>query len=106
MVYIREAHALDSFLPKGGGEEPIVEDPISLRERQEVAQVCMAKLALEPIPAVVDTLDDRASRAYDAWPDRLFLVGRDGKVAYHGPRGPEGFDPDQLEAAILDELKP
>ena len=104
VVYIREAHAIDSFLPKGGGEDPVLEDPTTLDERRAVARQCMTRLALEPIPALVDTLDDAVNRAYDAWPDRLYLIGRDGRVAYQGGPGPDGFDPDELEAAIVREL--
>ena len=104
MVYIREAHAIDSRSPMGGGIHPILEDPRTDAERREVARVCMAKLALEPMPAVVDELDDGVNEAYDAWPDRLYLVGRDGRIAYRGGRGPFGFLPDELEAAIRSEL--
>ena len=100
VVYIREAHALDSFLPKGGGDDPILEDPTTLAERRTVARRCLTALELEPLPALVDTLDDAVNRAYDAWPDRLFLVGRDGLIAYRGGPGPNGFDPDELEEAI------
>ena len=35
---------------------PIVEDPVTLDERNEVAKVCMTRLALEPIPALVDSM--------------------------------------------------
>ena len=104
MVYIREAHALDSPSPLGGDGMPIVEDPVTLLERRAVASVCMTKLALEPMPALVDDMDDTANRAYDAYPDRLYLVGRDGRIAYRGGPGPFGFDPDELEAAIRTEL--
>jgi len=104
VVYIREAHAIDSTSPAGGNGMPIVEDPITLFERREVAKVCMSKLALEPIPTLVDELDDAVQKAYAAWPDRLYLVGRDGKIAYHGDRGPFGFLPDELEQAIEKEL--
>jgi len=104
VVYIREAHALDSRSPLGGGGMPIVEDPVSILERRGVAKVCMTKLALEPMPALVDDMDDSVNEAYDAWPDRLYLVGRDGRIAYHGGRGPFGFEPDDLEAAIRAEL--
>ena len=104
VVYIREAHALDSFLPKGGEGDPIVEDPTTLDERREVAQVCLSRLALESIPALVDDVDDAVSRVYDAWPDRLYLIGEDGYVAYQGDPGPDGFDPSELEAAIRVEL--
>ena len=104
MVYIREAHAIDGFSPLGGGGMPIVEDPVSLTERNEVAKVCMSKLALDPIPALVDGIDDSVGFDYAAHPDRLYLVGRDGKIAYHGFEGPMGFDPDGLDAAIRYEL--
>ena len=103
-MYIREAHALDSRSPAGGNGNPIVLDPTTGEERQEVAKVCMAKLELEGIPALVDDMDDTANDAYAGWPDRLYLVGKDGKVAYHGGRGPFGFDPDELEGAIRAEL--
>ncbi len=83
---------------------PIVEDPISLSERQQVARVCMTKLALEPMPALVDDMDDTVNDAYAAWPDRMYLVGTDGTIAYHGGRGPFGFKPEELNAAIRTEL--
>lgn len=104
MVYIREAHAIDSRAPMGGNGMPIVEDPVSQGERNAVAKVCMAKLSLEPMPALVDTMDDAANRAYAAWPDRLYLIGTDGTVAYRGGPGPFGFKPDELERAIRAEL--
>jgi len=104
IVYIREAHAIDSRSPLGGHGMPVVEDPVDLGERREVAKTCMLKLALEPIPALVDRLDDRVNEAYEGWPDRLYLIGKDGKVVYQGGPGPFGFHPDDLEDAILTEL--
>ena len=65
---------------------------------------CVDDLGI-PIPAIVDRLDDRVNKAYGAHPDRLYLVGKDGKIAYAGPPGPRGFDPDELEEAIRKELK-
>lgn len=106
VVYIREAHALDSRSPLGGNGNPILEDPVSQSERNEVAAVCMTKLALEPMPALVDDMEDSVNDAYAAWPDRMYLVGRDGTIVYHGGRGPFGFIPEDLEAAILEELGP
>jgi type I thyroxine 5'-deiodinase len=104
VVYIREAHALDSSMPMGGGGMPIVEDPVNLKERRQVAAVCMAKLELEDLPALIDELDDRVNRAYQGWPDRLYLVGRDGRLAYCGGEGPMGFSPAELEDALRAEL--
>ena len=106
MVYIREAHAVDSRSPMGGRGAPIVEDPITLLERKKVAKTCMTKLALEPMPAVVDKIDDAVNKAYSAWPDRLYLVGKDGKIVYKAGRGPWGFKPEELEKAIKAEIGP
>lgn len=104
VVYIREAHALDGRAPMGGNGSPIVEEPVTLRERRAVANLCMTRLALEPIPALVDRMDNAVDEAWAAAPDRLYLVGRDGRVAYRGGPGPFGFKPDELEAAIRREL--
>lgn len=105
VVYIREAHALDSRMPSGGGANPILEDPVTLAERREVADACMMKLELAELPALVDAIDDVVSTEYAAWPDRLYLVDSEGRIAYHGGRGPFGFAPDELERAIVDVLE-
>ena len=103
-MYIREAHALDGRAPMGGNGAPIVEEPVTLGERNDIAHVCMTKLELAPMPALVDGLDNAVDEAYAAAPDRLYLIAKDGAVAYRGGRGPFGFDPDELEEAIKGEL--
>jgi hypothetical protein len=100
VIYIAEAHALDSAWPMAGRGHPLVEEPITLEERIALAGSCMKDLGLDRIPTLVDRLDDATSRAYAAWPDRLFLVDRDGRIAYAGGPGPRGFKPEELEAAI------
>ena len=52
------------------------------------------------MPALVDDMEDSVSKAYAAKPDRLYLVGKEGKVVYRGGRGPSGFHPEELEEAI------
>jgi Iodothyronine deiodinase len=104
-VYIREAHALDSRSPlsvESGG--PMVEDPVTQSERNQLAEVCMTKLALEPMPALVDDMDDTVNADYAAWPERLFLIGKDGKIVYSGGPGPFQFEPDELDEAIAELL--
>ena len=51
-------------------------------------------------PMVVDGLDDAVNRAYAAWPERLYLVDLDGKLAYCGRPGPRGFEPKELDKAL------
>ena len=98
-VYCREAHAADSARPSGKD----VEQPISTEERRAVAAQFLDDVKLE-IPAVLDNIDDKASKDYASLPDRMYLVSKDGKIAYAGARGPRGFKPDELERAIKKEL--
>jgi len=104
MVYIREAHAVDGDWPLDRPDQPDVKEPKSLAERQAVAETCLGKLELENLPAVVDEMDNAVNKAYSAWPDRLVLVDGKGKLAWRGAKGPKGFKPDELEAAIRREL--
>ena len=63
----------------------------------------MLKMSLE-IPALVDEMDDAVAAAYAAMPERLYLIGRDGRVAYQGGMGPMFFRPDEWEQAIESHL--
>lgn len=96
---MREAHPIDGIMPMPFG---MIEDPVSDAERMDVAGTCIEDLAL-PMPALVDRVDDKVSRAYGGWPDRLYVVDKDGKIAYAGDKGPRGFDPDGWEKAIITE---
>jgi len=51
-------------------------------------------------PALIDGIDNTVERQYTGWPDRLFLIGRDGRVIFKTTPGPFGFDPKQLEDAL------
>jgi type I thyroxine 5'-deiodinase len=55
------------------------------------------------IPICVDTLDDRVEKAYAGWPDRLYVVDAEGKLAYVGGPGPGGFQ-DRALPPVLDRL--
>ena len=50
-------------------------------------------------------MKNTTEQAYDCWPDRLFLVGRNGKIAWKSGHGPWGFRPNDLEKALKIELK-
>ena len=77
----------------------LVPQHASMEERVEVGQTCMVKLALE-MPAVVDEMDDGVAIAYAGMPERLYLVGVDGEIAYKGGLGPMFFKPAEWEEAI------
>jgi iodothyronine deiodinase-like protein len=96
VVYILEAHASDSWrLSKNVS----VATPRNFDERDNVASSCVRKLCIE-IPALVDTFDNAAETAYTGWPDRLYLVNREGRIAYKSGPGPFGFYPSELADAL------
>ena len=50
-------------------------------------------------------MEDKASKAYASLPDRFYLIGKDGKIAFAGDKGPRGLRPDLLEEAIKAEVE-
>lgn len=72
-------------------------------ERSQVAESCAAKLKLS-IPFVVDEVNNRVGEAYTGWPDRLYLVGKDGRIAYKGGPGPRGFDVREMSTKLAEVL--
>jgi hypothetical protein len=104
VVYIREAHPEEGWVVQMNRDQDIqVQDPASDEARHEVAATCAIHLKIQ-MPVVVDKVDDEIARAYGALPDRLYLIGKGGRVAFRGEPGPFGFQPEALEKAIEKEL--
>ena len=95
-IYIREAHPTDGRRPAKHIE---IKQPTTFEERIGVAKQCNAAIDLG-MPQLVDDLKDSCGNAYNAMPDRLYILGADGKIAYRGARGPRGFKVDELEEAL------
>jgi myo-inositol-hexaphosphate 3-phosphohydrolase len=103
-VYIREAHPEDGWIIAENRRSGLaVLDPTTDEERRAVASTCAVNLRLD-MPMVFDHVDNAVASAYGGWPDRLYLVGRDGRIAFQGGEGPFGFKPEELERAIEREL--
>ena len=77
----------------------LYEQPTSLEERTEIANTCALRLDLS-IPTLIDDMTNSTDAKYYALPDRLYLVGRDGRIAYRGGPGPFGFVSAELEQAL------
>jgi Iodothyronine deiodinase len=45
-------------------------------------------------------MGNRVEMAYTAWPDRLYLIGKNGQIAWKGRPGAVGFVPAELAVAI------
>jgi tetratricopeptide (TPR) repeat protein len=108
LVYISEAHAnggaesqwQSTINQKEGIDLPAARN---MAEKQDHATLCLRKLTL-PFGVVVDGMDAASERAYQAWPSRLYLVGRDGKVAFQTRLGELDFHADDLERTIREIL--
>jgi alkylhydroperoxidase family enzyme/thiol-disulfide isomerase/thioredoxin len=101
MVYVREAHPTDGWrMLSNERAEVRLDQPKSFEERVGVAQTCQRKLGFD-MPFVVDTIDDAVGGMYSGMPSRLYVIDRDGKVAYKSGRGPFGFKPAEMEQALI-----
>ena len=74
-------------------------EPKTLEEREEVAEACALKLDLK-IPTLIDGMANEVEEAYRAMPDRLYVIGKDGGIAYKSAQGPFGFRPKKFAEAI------
>ena len=91
-VYIREAHPLGSSRPS-----PLkIEQPKTFSEREEIAQSCQAGLNLS-VPLLVDDIKDTVSRAF---PDRMYIISKDNRIAYKGGIGPREFDVSEMQEEL------
>ena len=90
-------------MPSNEREGILVEDPTTLQERQEVAGSCALILDIK-IPMLVDGVDDTVGQDYAGWPDRLYIVDTEGAIAYKGGPGPMGFQPLEMEEALVELL--
>lgn len=93
VVYIREAHPADGkWAMPVDKEGTLIASPKTLAERTSIAKTCCTKLKID-MPCLIDDMDNTTARAYGAAPDRLFVIGKDGRIAVRGGRGPFGFKP-------------
>jgi len=100
-----EAHPVDAWQDEENLKEKIsVCIANTLEERCSLAETCLNKLTLK-IPPLVDDLANSTEAAYTAWPDRIYVLDREGNVAYKGYPGPYGFKPAEM-AETLKRLLP
>jgi type I thyroxine 5'-deiodinase len=99
-VYILEAHPSDVWQMQSNVKDSVVfASPKNEEERGNVAGQCVRKLGIK-FPAIIDGFENTTEKAYTGWPDRLYLIDRDGRVVYKSKPGPFGFHPDELEKAL------
>jgi len=111
VIYIKEAHPIETWWP---GETRIMKmaekfararsvsdmhEPGTIEERRQVAMRCKKRI-LGDLPVYLDTMDNKMNALYVAFPTRLCLIGRDGRVAWTMAPGPFTLNPDDFERGI------
>ena len=100
-VYVREAHPTDGWKMDSNAKVGVsVAQPRTYEQRTAVASQCHALLK-PSIPLLVDEIDDPAGNAYSGMPARLYVIDREGRVAYKSGRGPFGFKTGEMEQALV-----
>ncbi len=105
LIYIREAHAAGDWQSTRNERENVSLAPVStLADKQEHAAMCSRKLHL-PFPALVDGMDGRVEKSYNAWPSRAFIISRDGRVLYSTRLTELNFHVTEMESALKEAIR-
>jgi Iodothyronine deiodinase len=103
-AYVAEAHSSDGWQMSANLEEDVlVAQHTTFGERCAAARAGADRLGLT-MPVLVDDMDNAVSEAFAAWPERIYVVLRDGTVAFAGGPGPWDFDPDAATVALEEVL--
>jgi Iodothyronine deiodinase len=99
-VYISEAHPSDVWQMESNIRDRVVfASPKDEEERAAIAGTCVRKLGIK-FPAVLDEFGNSTEQTYTAWPDRIYLIDANGRVAFKSNPGPFGFRPEQLAISL------
>lgn len=79
-------------MPRNEQQGISIKDPKTYDARVKVAEKACSVLHIK-LPCLIDGMDDAVNKAYAGWPDRVYVIDRDGKVAVAGGQGPGGFAP-------------
>lgn len=107
LVYIAESHPgqILSVPTENGGRELRVM-PLIANEAESLANLKrLVQIGNLTIPAAIDTPTKSVNADYAAYPNRIYAIGADGKVAYKGAPGPTGFKVPELEDWLRANVK-
>ena len=64
-----------------------------------MAHSCIRNLKID-VPALLDDFQNSVEVAYTGWPDRLYVIDREGRIAHKGKAGPFGFKPQEVRDTL------
>ncbi len=95
---MREAHPTDEWQMKSNVKDDVCyAQPRSLSDRLAIANDFIKRFKY-PLPFGVDDMKNAANDAYAAWPERLYIIDENGKIAYRGGMGPFNYNPAEVRA--------
>ena len=100
LVYIREAHGDSAWQSTANEREGVdLRDASDLQEKRSYATMCTRKLKIR-YPAVVDELDDAVEKKWSAFPSRVYVIDRGGRVVFNSVLDQQQFDAAALESTL------
>ena len=104
IVYIKEAHPEDEWQMESNEESGVIySQPKSTEERRELARAFIDQMDVQT-ETLLDDIDNTAMACYAAWPERLYIIGTDGRIIYKGGMGPFYFDPDEVDEVLREQF--
>ena len=105
IVYIRDTHPTLGFRAPTNDRRGIApeNEPKTLADREAWACSDREKMICT-IPIIMDTMDDKTLLAYDAFPQRVYLIDKTGRVAYRSS-GLVGFILEEATDALRKSLE-
>jgi len=94
LVYIAEAHPKDGWFINNDNVSLCYRQPTTIEERIAIASDMRKQNPNVTIPMLIDLINNNASTAYTALPERIYII-EDGIISYKGGRGPFGFVPEE-----------
>lgn len=101
IVYQEEAHALGKWHLEFNPHQ--IRSHRTMEDRIEAAEVLMSLTDI-PLPVVVDQMNNAASIAYGAMPERLYIIQND-VVKYQGKPGAPGYKLSDVSEWLLKNVK-
>jgi hypothetical protein len=97
-VYVREAHPTDEWQMKSNVKDDVCyAQPKSLEQRVAIANDFTQRFHY-PLPFGIDDMGNVAEHAYAAWPERIYILDENGRIAYRGGMGPFNYHPAEVRA--------
>jgi hypothetical protein len=107
LVYIAEAHPGQILsVQKEDGAEELRVIPLVQKEPDLLVNLKhLLRLGKLTLPAAVDNPESSLTNDYAGYPNRIYVIGTDGRVRFKGAPGPTGYKVPDLEEWLKTEVR-